>query len=770
MKAFIATPLLLLAILPAAFSLPWTGLQGFQNSPKSAIKPTGAFDGCYSDTSSQILGNSGEVFESDANINANCANTCKEKGFAIASTRGRTCYCTDAFPYPQLFPANDSRAAGKSGPCSITCPGAWTEDGCQSDECCGGESAYSVFIVDKLQVLHQQNVIMQQQQKISEPSKRYQFAHVQESGKFDGCYSDAQANVLGGVNGKMFTWDDNYNTKCQAACRGEGYPIASTKGRHCYCTNTLPIPQLYRADSDMSAGNGGPCSTVCPGVFTTHSCQKDECCGGENAASVYLVGEIDALKQLQRRVIDRVQGSSRAKSLLLGGQELKYYIKEQWKTEVSGNECQLKSGVLSQYGQIGLKHEVSSQLYKDYNNAANGISTQQQLNRQCTYERVKFTLDFKVGINVYELYSTYISFVDENSAEVYSDVFENYELTVKPGSGWSIFELDISLPQGTVGARVAGIFWGRSVSESDRLSGDICNHKHVPTEIIMETWGSCPLIENSPFGVRVIAMGQTATSEGVGSMKVYNLTNINGEETLTEIPLPQSPFRENENTDLMLTALEKLIESEEPIKEVPFTNWDIVCDNIFGVTDKFGPCDKTFTESTAFTTSWTTEIGYDLSVTVGTSFKANVLFAEVTSSLQISFGLSFTNSFTKSKTQTRAESFTAGGRPPAGTKLEIRFFKSEIPVQVKWRATLFADGYVLVNLVDPITRYPLLEEPKLLHLAQLLSYDERKLFAFGTIDYGKRATIIARKKVIDRDGNLISTNEEEKPATPPPSG
>ena len=187
MNILITLPLLLLAILPAVCSFPWTGLQGFQQSQQSIVKrPTGTFDGCYSDKSSQILGNSGVMFESDTNINANCAIACKEKGFTVASTNGHTCYCTNALPYPQLFPANDSRAAGKSGPCDVTCPGAWTENDCQSDECCGGEGAYSVFIVERLQMTRQSNSIMQQEPKVNEP-KRNNFAQIQEIAKFDGC-------------------------------------------------------------------------------------------------------------------------------------------------------------------------------------------------------------------------------------------------------------------------------------------------------------------------------------------------------------------------------------------------------------------------------------------------------------------------------------------------------------------------------------------------------------------------------------------------------
>ena len=173
------------------------------------------------------------------------------------------------------------------------------------------------------------------------------------------------------------------------------------------------IPQLHRADNKLSAGNGGPCSTVCPGVFVTHSCQGYECCGGENAASVYIIGEIDALKQLQRRVIDRVLRNARAKSQILGNEQLKNYIKEQWKTEMNGNECQLKSEVLTKFGQINLKYEIVSQLSKDDNNVATQIVTQQQLNHKCTYERVKYTLDFKTAIHLYDLNDMYVYVIDE---------------------------------------------------------------------------------------------------------------------------------------------------------------------------------------------------------------------------------------------------------------------------------------------------------------------------------------------------------------------
>ena len=162
MEVHIVTTLLLLATLPVVLTLPWEKWRGdeilkgsqtgdnFGKNEQSAIQTAGVFDGCYSDTKAQILGKPGWTSESDHNINANCIITCSEKGYTVASTQGRNCYCTNSLPLPQLHHANDRYAAGNGGPCSLTCPGAITTRACQLDECCGGENAYTVYKLDQL--------------------------------------------------------------------------------------------------------------------------------------------------------------------------------------------------------------------------------------------------------------------------------------------------------------------------------------------------------------------------------------------------------------------------------------------------------------------------------------------------------------------------------------------------------------------------------------------------------------------------------------------
>ena len=63
------------------------------------------------------------------------------------------------------------------------------------------------------------------------------------------------------------TLKKNNNAVCAKICQEKGFAIAATQGTSCYCENTLPLPRLYEAGDKQAAGNGEPCSTVCPGVY-----------------------------------------------------------------------------------------------------------------------------------------------------------------------------------------------------------------------------------------------------------------------------------------------------------------------------------------------------------------------------------------------------------------------------------------------------------------------------------------------------------------------
>ena len=92
-------------------------------------------------------------------------------------------------------------------------------------------------------------------------------------------------------------------------------------------------------------------------------------------------------------------------------------------------------------------------------------------------------------------------------------------------------------------------------------------------------------------------------------------------------------------------------------------------------------CDLTLSKSyevtTSFSESWSTEHGFDLSITVGVEFEAGVLFAKATTTFELSTGYSFSSGYEKSKGIDVTESFLVETVASPGTKVVTRFFKSE---------------------------------------------------------------------------------------------
>ena len=121
--------------------------------------------------------------------------------------------------------------------------------------------------------------------------------------RFEGCFSDSVNAIL--PNAQKYENSNNLNHDCVDKCAEAGFPISSTKGTSCYCTHDFPLPRLHKANDPQASGTDGPCSTTCPGASiagTNTPCVGEECCGGPNAYSVYLSGEIDLLRQFLERI------------------------------------------------------------------------------------------------------------------------------------------------------------------------------------------------------------------------------------------------------------------------------------------------------------------------------------------------------------------------------------------------------------------------------------------------------------------------------------
>ena len=484
--------------------------------------------------------------------------------------------------------------------------------------------------------------------------------------KFEGCYSDTEDNVLQGSNVKHFTASDNHNIYCTNKCQEEGFAISSTKGSDCYCSNVLPLPRLYSNLEEEASGTDGPCSTTCPGAYTSQGCEGEECCGGPSAYSVYIVGDIDALKQLTRRIASNLEDIC--------------FLSEVMNT-ISGPTSKLSRSYSSThtFPTTVIVKSVTFQLYYGNNNNANfqlkDVNGVILADKNGVKSVKKRSAPYSIEYEPYYYSKTYNPPLCVKSVVVSSP--SSFNLGVNYVAYSSISALDISA-------------YGNSVNSEGNQGPKECTLTVNPSSSSQESY-SCTAVATAP----------------------------------------------DNQVELEMRSMEKLLESTEPIKEEPESSFDIMIDNQFGNTDLV--LSKSYEVTVSFGESWSTEHGVDITVTIGAEFEAGALFAKATTSFELAVGYSFSSGYEKSISKEVTEAFEVEGTAEPGTKLEVRLFKSQMPVEVKWRAELFALGHVTISTGGKSVDKPLVE---------LLSDEQRKLFAFGSIDYGERKTVIARSNTI----------------------
>ncbi|XP_066930374.1 uncharacterized protein [Clytia hemisphaerica] len=117
--------------------------------------------------------------------------------------------------------------------------------------------------------------------EVKEPSKK-----TVESYKIEGCF-----NTFPDSGKETDMGRESSNARCQRICQDVGYILAATQGSRCLCGNVYPKGHLV---------NDTECRTKCRSYTQCYNAQS--CCGGENAYSVSVVGDIDVAKQVLRRL------------------------------------------------------------------------------------------------------------------------------------------------------------------------------------------------------------------------------------------------------------------------------------------------------------------------------------------------------------------------------------------------------------------------------------------------------------------------------------
>ena len=286
----------------------------------------------------------------------------------------------------------------------------------------------------------------------------------------------------------------------------------------------------------------------------------------------------------------------------------------------------------------------------------------------------------------------------------------------------------------------------------DKLKKDIdCNHPDASNGIKCIVY----LAADSVHCYEVSAIGRSVNSQGLQGIKNCTLRTglVLGYERYSCADIASMPAK---HAYLRVNSMERMMVNVETVNEELATDYDIVNDNLNGANDL--TVSKTYEVTTSFSESWSTEHGFDVSVTVGAEFETDAILAKATTTFEASAGYSFSSGYEKSKGTDVTESFSVETVASPGTKVTTQFYKSQVPVEIKWRAKIFASGYVLIEDKRDSDNIKV-SEP---NIVGLLTYDERKFFAFGTLDYGQRMMMIARSETRDRNGNLVRVSNDTR--------
>ena len=537
---------------------------------------------------------------------------------------------------------------------------------------------------------------------------------------FEGCYSDADGMILQNSGTLSRNVAMNINSDCAEYCRNAGFAVSSTRGRNCYCTNSLPTPQLFSARSTNAGGAGGSCVTPCPGsalatLGLNRPCQNDECCGGPNAYSVHLVGSIDALLQLERRVIQGVMAQNNS-ILYQKFPHLKGNLFSGWRQILSDGSHGTSDSSYSP------ESKVTGRPLPTYTATKSDSGSNKFYTLDIDYPEDATLFEVSQKLIPSSSHTGTVYFVYRDAAG--NTVRYSYKPSVTINRDTFITE---SVPEGVRGVR--------------RLTLGYLGPQNI---FLWEAKGKGHMRLN----LEVLASGVSASSDGIGGIKTYKLLydTHSKAETLTEPGLQQGLSQ----LDMSVINMEKVLDFQETPEETPLGS-RFQC--VFTFAGDSSDCLRRYQVQSVFEETFSTQAGLDVRVTVGAEFAAGALFTSFKTTFELSIGVSFSFGYSATTTTSMTNVFQISASPPAGSKAVIFFSESHIPTMLKWRATIRASGdlKLTVNGVQ-----------KELDISELLVSTQRNLFAFGSIDYGKEHFIIGHVQITDVNGNLINNMEESQ--------
>ena len=399
---------------------------------------------------------------------------------------------------------------------------------------------------------------------------------------FEGCYSDADGMILQGTNTVLKYFSDNINSDCAEYCRESGYAIASTRGSNCYCTNSLPTPQLFSARSTNAGGAGGSCVTPCPGTTLARQqlvrdCVGDECCGGPQAYSVYLVGSIDALKQLERRIVTSVLTDEDFRNTHFPNIERLPLFSLARGISSDGRITSSSGGYAE-----GSSKQGSPNVHVARDVFSRGLPATQYF--------YLMEIEFNELCTLYDV-SQKITTASSHQADVYFSYRNVNDITIRFDQRSNV-QIEGARPINSVnpnGIKVKKVIVGYLLGPQKVIHWEVSGT------------GNCGL------NIEVTASGKTANKDGIGELKTYQLfySNNTKTETLNSI----GPKEDLNQLNMEVIRMDKVLDFDETLEENPLGS-KFQCR--FTYTGDNQDCERRYAVTSSFTESFNTQVGLGL--------------------------------------------------------------------------------------------------------------------------------------------------------------
>ena len=531
----------------------------------------------------------------------------------------------------------------------------------------------------------------------------------------------------------------NSNVKCQETCRDKGYILAATQEDQCQCGN------IYPKGHNVS---NSQCTSRCRSWSACHSVQS--CCGGPNAFTVSVVGNIDVAKQVLRR------------------------LSHEWQTNTQYRDY-MKGLVTIPAPQTQVADWEASFDRDGWNLCGSGKYMTGM------WRHDKKSGDERIGRIEYAECKDAPSYLYPAKEDM--DCYNHDWWASFDRQGWSTCKNGYYMTglYNTNGPRLGNIEeakccrpksqkkqWGQCYNldvwgSFDRRGWSKCKSGHFMAGLYKSACNELYCLEEFKCCKMGEYNGDSWIEKPELSIKVKDTSNqfkhcsMNAMDKSAASSTYQCKSLTDRNNMLELNAKSFNIEDQTPLnvaKPTPIKGFTPVICSAHKTSYK---CTKWLTAAVSTSSSFKIGTGFSLAVKVGAAVEVGAQFlgsgTKSTFTTEVTGTSNFNIEASKTKTSTTTDKTDVSVQVPANTEIMINFLRTKVDIEYKWKAVFKLLGKYSAKWTN--------DQEEMQDVTTVLSGPKREMYAFGSWSYP--GTDVIRVVITDKYGNEQDSGCEHQP-------